>query len=156
MAVTILGVIGATIGGVLIAAFSSTAGIQDRFDASRAAKQASLYWAPDVAAVETVNPGEVCGSGSTALITFLATDHAPLSTDPLPPADGGTARLTTWWLDDTNPAQVVRRTCAGAEAPRAEPRYPIAARIAGSRHGDRRPGDDRRRGTWPGDGRVLG
>lgn len=134
MAVTILGVIAATIGGVLVAAFNATAGINDRFDASRASKQASLYWAPDVQSVETVNPATACGGGvgpgSAALITFQSFDHPPLSEAPAPPTDPGTERITTWWLDGTDPARIVRRTCAGSDAARVDPHHPIVSRIS--------------------------
>lgn len=133
MAVTILGIIAATIGGVLVAAFSSTAGVNDRFDASRAAKQSSLYWSPDVASVATVNPGGVCGSGAGAgaipLVTFQSFDHPAVSATP-PLDEPGTERTTTWWLDDVSPARVVRRTCAGTAAAVVDPRNPVVSRIA--------------------------
>ena len=132
VAVTILGVIAATIGGVLVAAFSSTTGVNNRFDASRGAKQVSLYWTPDVASVTTVNPGGVtCGTGdgpgSTPLITFRSTDHPDLSTAPLPSATDGTPRLTTWWLDAA--ARIVRQTCVGTGVT-TDPHYPVVTRIA--------------------------
>jgi prepilin-type N-terminal cleavage/methylation domain-containing protein len=113
IAVTILGIIAATIGAVITTAFSTTAGVQERYDASRAAKTASIHWTPDVQSAEHVNPGRVCSRGAgaapRALVTFLRTDYASAT------AAEGTERLTTWWLDDTTPARVVRRSCHGSE-----------------------------------------
>jgi prepilin-type N-terminal cleavage/methylation domain-containing protein len=134
MAITILGVIGATIGGVLVAALSTTTGVQDRFDASRAAKQASLYWTPDVKSAESVNPaggpcGAGAGAGSIALVTFAWTDHPSVTSTSSPAIDVGTPRAATWWLDDTSPARIARRVC-GDGPPHEEPTAPIATRIA--------------------------
>jgi prepilin-type N-terminal cleavage/methylation domain-containing protein len=135
MSVAILGIIGVVIGGVLTAAFSSTTGIQERFDASRASKQSALYWAPDVKSAEAVNaPGEICGSGagggSVELVSFGSTVHPPVADAPAPPVEPGTARVVTWWLDDTNPARIVRRVCEGAAPAREVPTAPITSRIA--------------------------
>jgi hypothetical protein len=132
MAVTILGIIGVTIGAIVTAAFSSTAGVRERYDASRAAKQASTYWTPDVQAAETVNPGGmICGSGGRDLVTFGRTDYPSVTATRSPNPDGGTQLLTTWWLDAGDPARVVRRTCR-AEAPAAPTdAVPITARLAG-------------------------
>jgi prepilin-type N-terminal cleavage/methylation domain-containing protein len=128
MAVAILGIIAASIGAIITAAFSSTTGVRERYDASRAAKQASLYWTPDVQSAEAVDPGAICGAGDgaapRALITFRRTDYA----EPTTPEGEGTERLTTWWLDDTDPARVVRRSCAGADVERTV----ITSRIATS------------------------
>jgi prepilin-type N-terminal cleavage/methylation domain-containing protein len=117
MAVTILGIIGATIAAVITAAFSSTTGVRERYDASRAAKQAAVYWTPDVESAEAVNPGGMlCGSGTGAaprdLVTFAWTEYPSVTETASPdPAAPGTGRLATWWLDDTEPRQIVRREC---------------------------------------------
>lgn len=137
MSIAILGIIGVVIGSVLTAAFSSTTGIKERFDASRASKQTALYWAPDVKSAEAVNPaGEICGSGvggdASELVTFTSTVHPPVADAPAPPVEAGTPRIVTWWLDDTDPARIVRRTCDGPTPPRNVPTAPITSRIANS------------------------
>jgi prepilin-type N-terminal cleavage/methylation domain-containing protein len=125
MAVTILGIIAASIGAIITAAFSATTGVQERYDASRAAKQASLYWTPDVQSAEQIDPGPVCSDGDgpapQALVTFRRTDFAE------PTAATGTDHLVTWWLDDTDPARVVRRACAGGDVERTV----ITSQVAG-------------------------
>jgi prepilin-type N-terminal cleavage/methylation domain-containing protein len=132
MAVTILGIIGVTIGAIVTAAFSSTTGVRHRYDASRAAKQASAYWTPDVQAAETVNKGGIiCGSGGRDLVTFGWTDFPPVTADRSPREDGGTPRITTWWLDPGEPARVVRRACAEAAPSAPTDTVPITARLTG-------------------------
>jgi prepilin-type N-terminal cleavage/methylation domain-containing protein len=125
MAATILGIIAATIGAVITTAFSSTTGVRERYDASRAAKTASVYWTPDVQSAERVDPGPVCSGGAgddpRPLVTFARTDYAS------PTAPTGSERLTTWWLDDTDPARVVRRTCGGSGIERTV----ITSQVAG-------------------------
>lgn len=136
MAVTILGLIGATIAAVVTAAFSTTTGVRERYDASRAAKQASVYWAPDVESAETVNPGgTICGSGLGAgardLVTFGWTEYPSVTETASPDPDApGTALLVTWWLDDTRPAHIVRRECLAAAPAVATDEVTITSRIA--------------------------
>jgi prepilin-type N-terminal cleavage/methylation domain-containing protein len=136
MAVTILGIIGATIAAVITAAFSATTGVRERYDASRAAKQAAVYWTPDVESSETVNPGGViCGSGVGAaprdLVTFAWTEYPSVTETASPDPDAsGTGRLATWWLDDTEPRHVVRRECLRSAPAVAVDEVTITSRIA--------------------------
>jgi prepilin-type N-terminal cleavage/methylation domain-containing protein len=135
MAVTILGIIGATIAAVITAAFSTTTGVRERYDASRAAKQASVYWTPDVGSAEALNPGgTICGSGvgpgARDLVTFRWTEYPSVTATASPDPDApGTARIATWWLDDTAPAHVVRRECVAAAPAVTTDEVTITSRI---------------------------
>ena len=120
---------------VITAAFSTTTGVQERFDASRAAKQASLYWTPDVASAEALNPGGTSAARAPARRPRprdLPVDRAPVGhRDRLPRPDGRDARGSPPGGSTTpSPAQVVRRECLAASPAVTTDEVPITSRIA--------------------------
>jgi prepilin-type N-terminal cleavage/methylation domain-containing protein len=103
MAVAILGILSTTIGVVGIVMFRTMGETQDRLEETRGPRFASVYWIPDVASAETVNPsGVVCGSGGTTLVT--------LRWDDFQTGDTRVTYATT--TTATGKTQLVRRLCA--------------------------------------------
>ena len=73
LSIAILGVISTTIGVVGVVMFRTLNQTQARLDETRGPRFASVYWIPDVASTETVNPSTgltACGSGGTNLVTL--------------------------------------------------------------------------------------
>jgi prepilin-type N-terminal cleavage/methylation domain-containing protein len=78
MAVAILGILSISVGVVGTVMFKTLRGTQDRLNESRGPRYASVYWVPDVASTEIVNPTApalpvVCG-GAGPLVTLQWTD----------------------------------------------------------------------------------
>ena len=71
MAVAILGILSVSIGVVGVVMFRTMGETQNRLEETRGPRFAAVYWIPDVASTQTVNPsGVVCGSGGTTLVTL--------------------------------------------------------------------------------------
>jgi prepilin-type N-terminal cleavage/methylation domain-containing protein len=107
MAVAILGVISVSIGVVGVVMFRSLNQTQNRLNETRGPRFASVYWIPDVASTENVNPaGVVCGSGGTNLVTLRwVDDRAAFATTTV------TYAITTTGTGLTQQRQLVRRLC---------------------------------------------
>lgn len=74
--VAILGIISTSLGVVGVVMFKTMGQTQDRLDESRGPRFASVYWVPDVASAEKVNPTgapTVCGAAGP-LVTLQWTD----------------------------------------------------------------------------------
>ncbi len=90
IAVTILGILVVTLATVFTVMARTADQTAQRFTQSRGAKFAGVYWNPDVASSELVNPAGVrCGSAGTPLVTFRWVD------DRLPQAQVSTWAATT-------------------------------------------------------------
>jgi prepilin-type N-terminal cleavage/methylation domain-containing protein len=75
ISIVILGIIAGVIGTTFIVLTRTSQQTQDRLNQSRGPKFASVYWTPDVASSESVNPpGVRCGTAGTPLVTFGWTD----------------------------------------------------------------------------------
>jgi hypothetical protein len=102
MAVAILGILSTSIGVVGVVMFRTMNQTQERLDETRGPRFASVYWIPDVASAETVNPsGVVCGSGGTTLVT--------LQWDDFQTGDTRVTYATT--VTAEGKTQLVRRLC---------------------------------------------
>ncbi len=78
MAVAILGILSTTLGVVGVVMFKTLRSTQDRLNESRGPRYASVYWVPDVASTDFVNPTApglpiVCGAAGP-LVTLQWTD----------------------------------------------------------------------------------
>jgi prepilin-type N-terminal cleavage/methylation domain-containing protein len=75
IAVTILGIMVVTLATVFTVMARTADQTEQRFTQSRGAKFAGIYWNPDVASSELVNPAGVrCGTAGTPLVTFRWVD----------------------------------------------------------------------------------
>lgn len=118
VAITILGIIMAAIGAMIVTAFRTTTIVSDRLEGSRAPKLVSTYWVPDVEAATAVavggGPGDCpAPAGATGVLVTFTWQQFPsqLGVDA-PPVDPGTPGAATWW-ERTSGArdQVVRVAC---------------------------------------------
>ncbi len=75
IAVTILGIVVVTLANVFTVMARTADQTEQRLTQSRGAKFAGIYWNPDVASSELVNPAGVrCGAAGTPLVTFRWVD----------------------------------------------------------------------------------
>jgi hypothetical protein len=75
-AVAILGILSTSLGVVGVVMFRTMGQTQDRLNESRGPRFASVYWVPDVASADTVNPSSaptICGAAGP-LVTLQWTD----------------------------------------------------------------------------------
>jgi hypothetical protein len=77
----------------------------------------------------------LCGSGVGAaprdLVTIAWTQYPSVTDTASPDPDApGTGRLATWWLDDTEPRQIVRRECVRSAPAVVDDEVLITRRIA--------------------------
>ncbi len=121
VAITILGIIMAAIGAMIVTAFRTTAIVSDRLEGSRAPKLVSTYWVPDVEAATAVAVGGGPGDcpapvGATGvLVTFTWLDFPSQVGVEAPPVDPGTPGGATWWKRTSGAReQVVRVACTTA------------------------------------------
>jgi prepilin-type N-terminal cleavage/methylation domain-containing protein len=77
VAIAILGIISTTVGVVGVVMFKTMGQTQARLDETRGPRFASVYWVPDVASTESVNPGTTCGSAANTLVTLQWPDDRP-------------------------------------------------------------------------------
>ncbi len=72
---TILGIMSVVLATTFTVMARTTEQTKDRFTQSRGAKFAGIYWNPDVASSEVVDPAGVrCGTAGTELVTFRWVD----------------------------------------------------------------------------------
>jgi prepilin-type N-terminal cleavage/methylation domain-containing protein len=85
MAVAILGIISITLGVVGTVMFKTLGQTQDRLTESRGPRFASVYWVPDVASADVVNPSTagvptVCGAAAPLVTLQWTDDRTALTT----------------------------------------------------------------------------
>jgi hypothetical protein len=104
LAIAILGILSTTIGVVGVVMFRTMNQTQERLDETRGPRFASVYWIPDVASTQEINPtGVVCGTGGTALVTLQWDDYQK----------GDDTRVTYASTVAAGKTQLVRRLCPG-------------------------------------------
>lgn len=103
VAVVVLGVIALGITASASVLWRTTDETQDRLTESQGPKLVGVYWTPDVNSAEVVNPGPVCVTGGTPLVTFQKVE----------PGEGSdVAAITTWATrSSSDGAQLVRARC---------------------------------------------
>jgi hypothetical protein len=106
MAVSILGILATSIGIVGIVMFRSMNTTQNRLEETRGPRFASVYWTPDVASTETVNPGADCGAAGP-LVTLRWTYYPTNSTT------GSVTTVSYALVTNAGKHQLVRRYCTG-------------------------------------------
>jgi prepilin-type N-terminal cleavage/methylation domain-containing protein len=75
IAVVILGIIAGVVTTTFVVLTRTSQQTQDRLNQSRGPKFASVYWMPDVASSDAVNPvGVRCGTTGTPIVTFRWAD----------------------------------------------------------------------------------
>ncbi|MBK5286839.1 MAG: prepilin-type N-terminal cleavage/methylation domain-containing protein [Acidimicrobiia bacterium] len=121
VAITILGIIMAAIGAMVVTAFRTTTIVSNRLEGSRAPKLVSTYWVPDVEGATTVVVAGGSGdcpapSGAiSVLVTFTWQQYPSQTGADAPVADPGAATAATWWERTLGTRkQVVRVACTGA------------------------------------------
>jgi prepilin-type N-terminal cleavage/methylation domain-containing protein len=103
VAITILGVISVAIAATATVLLRATGDTQTRLTESRGPKLVGVYWTPDVNSADFVNPGPVCATGGTALVTFQKSE---------PGAGSDVAALTTWaTVPSADGTSLVRARC---------------------------------------------
>jgi hypothetical protein len=104
MAVAILGILSTSIGVVGVVMFRTLNQTQDRLEETRGPRFASVYWVPDVASTQTVNPtGVACGTGGTDKVTLEWQDVS----------DDSFTRVTYATRVVLGKTQLIRRLCPG-------------------------------------------
>lgn len=103
ISIVILGIIVTVIATTFVVLTRVSSQTQDRLTQSRGPRFASVYWTPDVASSEAVNPSGVrCGTTGTPVVTFQWTD------DRVPQA-----QVATWaTVPTTTGANLVRTQCS--------------------------------------------
>jgi prepilin-type N-terminal cleavage/methylation domain-containing protein len=103
ISMTILGIMSAVLATTFTVMARTTNETQARFTQSRGAKFAGVYWNPDVASSDIVNPaGTRCGTAGTPLVTFRWVDDRVAQ-----------PWVVTWATTaNGNSASVVRFLCA--------------------------------------------
>lgn len=118
VAITILGIIMAAIGAMIVTAFRTTTIVSDRLEGSRAPKLVATYWVPDVEAATAVavggGPGDCpAPAGATGVLVTFTWQQFPSQVGvEAPPVDPGTPGAATWWQRTSGTRdQVVRVAC---------------------------------------------
>jgi prepilin-type N-terminal cleavage/methylation domain-containing protein len=108
IAVSILGIIATSIGVVGVVMFRTLGETQSRLNETRGPRFASVYWIPDVASTETVNPTAApTACGATGLVTLQWTDDRPTL---------GKVTVTYAITTSGTQTQLVRRLCTNGSA----------------------------------------
>lgn len=107
VSIAILGIIATTVGIVGTVVFKTLGQTQNRLTETRGPRYAAVYWVPDVASTETINPSAVCGTGGTPQVTLQWTDDRT-----------GVTTVTYATSDSGTDTQLVRRLCvSGSTTP---------------------------------------
>lgn len=121
VAITLLGIIMAAIGAMIVTAFRTTTIVNNRLEGSRAPKLVSTYWVPDVEGATGVLVGGGAGNcpappGATSvLVTFTWQQFPSQVAVDAPVADAGVLAAATWSERTFGTRkQVVRVACTGA------------------------------------------
>ena len=118
VAITILGIIVVAIGAMITTSFRTTTVVSAELQGSRGPKVVSRYWVPDVEQAKSVDSEPPCGSGTTAVVTFVSDISTSAFVDPAG-TDPTATRKITWWEVAGPRDHLVRRVCDGTGAPAA-------------------------------------
>jgi hypothetical protein len=79
----------------------------------------SRYWTPDVEQAKTVDSVGACGTGTTAIATFVSDVPPSAFVTPTDTSDttNGAHRTITWWEVAGTRDQLIRRVCDGSATP---------------------------------------
>ena len=116
VAITILGIIIVAIGAMITTSFRTTTMVSAELQGSRGPKVVSRYWTPDVEQAKTVDSAGACGTGTTAIATFVSDVPPSAFLTPNDTSDGA-LRTITWWEVAGTRDQLIRRVCDGTATP---------------------------------------